>query len=295
MAKKRKRSNQARITRQYEDLLYNAKQIYNDMYLALKLGAETPSFEQLLNYAGTSSGLKRPTKQSIKALKKMQSEIGILQQAYGKLSMKSEAFKQVSKMLEEEQRTKDLLGRKKQRIRVKKGSKEKQREDNINYYQDAMYKSERNGIRTIIKATKDVQANFKNQKVLDSKEQAILDNTYDLLDYIGGILLKGDETEIDELEETLTAYIYMYGVPGIYEFYDTNYPSTKSAMLGAVKRMKNENKRKEATASSATFGTKGELFDPVNPQFLKDAGKDDPYSEFNMLDTLENDDGFELE
>lgn len=295
MAKKRKRSNQARITRQYEDLLYNAKQIYNDMYLALKLGSETPSFEQLLNYAGTSSGLKRPTKQSIKALKKMQSETGILQQAYGKLSMKSEAFKQVSKMLEEEQRTKDLLGRKKQRIRVKKGSKEKQREDNVNYYQDAMSKSERNGIRTILKATKDVQANFKNQKVLDSKEQAILDNTYDLLDYIGSILLKGEETEIDELEETLTAYIYMYGVPGIYEFYDTNYPSTKSAMLGAVKRMKNENKRKEATASSATLGTKGELFDPVNPQFLKDAGKDDPYSEFNMLDTLENNDGFELE
>lgn len=291
MAKKRKRSNQARITRQYEDLLYNAKQIYNDMYLALKLGAETPSFEQLLNYAGTSSGLKRPTKQSIKALKKMQSEIGILQQAYGKLSMKTEAFKQVSKMLEEEQRTKDLLGRKKQRIRVKKGSKEKQREDKFNYYEQATAKGERNAIKTIIKATRAVEAELSGKKVLNSKEDTILQNCYDLLDYIENILVGGDDAEIDALEENLKEYIYMYGTPGMYEFYGTNYPITKSAMLGDIKRMK------QAVSIVNEYRTNPDIPTTLEapPTFNEEAGKDDPYSNFNMVDPLENDDGFELE
>lgn len=292
MAKKRKRSNQAHITRQYEDLLYNAKQIYNDMYLALKLGSETPSFEQLLNYAGTRSGLKRPTKQSIKALKKMQSETGILQQAYGKLSMKSEAFKQVSKMLEEEQRTKDLLGRKKQRIRVKKGSKEKQREDKQEYYQEqATAKAERNAIKTIIKATRAVEAELSGKKVLNSKEDTILQNCYDLLDYIENILVGGDEKEIDALEENLKEYIYMYGTPGMYEFYGTNYPITKSAMLGDIKRMK------QAGSIVNEYRTNQNIPSTLEapPVLNADAGKEDPYANFNMLDDLDDDDGFELE
>lgn len=291
MAKKRKRSNQARITRQYEDLLYNAKQIYNDMYLALKLGSETPSFEQLLNYAGTSSGLKRPTKQSIKALKKMQSETGILQQAYGKLSMKSEAFKQVSKMLEEEQRTKDLLGRKKQRIRVKKGSKEKQREDKLNYYEEATAKGERNAIKTIIKATRAVEAELSGKKVLNSKEDDILRNCYDLLEYIENILVGGDDKEIDALEDNLKEYIYVYGTPGIYEFYGTNYPITKSAMLGDIKRMKQAGSIIDEYRTNKDIPTTLE----APPVFNEAAGKDDPYANFNMVDPLENDDGFELE
>lgn len=64
--------------KEYERLITQAKKLYNMMNLGSAFGKELPSFEKILNYAGTKSGLKKPTKASIKALRKLQGEEGIL-------------------------------------------------------------------------------------------------------------------------------------------------------------------------------------------------------------------------
>ena len=78
---KSQRNSKARqryYQREYERLISQGKKLYNSMNLGAVFGTETPSFEDILNYAGTRSGLKRPTKASLKALRRVSSEKGIL-------------------------------------------------------------------------------------------------------------------------------------------------------------------------------------------------------------------------
>lgn len=78
---KSQRNSKARqryYQREYERLISQGKKLYNSMNLGAVFGVETPSFEDILNYAGTRSGLKRPTKASLKALRRVSSEKGIL-------------------------------------------------------------------------------------------------------------------------------------------------------------------------------------------------------------------------
>ena len=69
---------QAYYNKEYKRLITQAKKLYNEMNLGSVLKEDTPSFEKLLKYAGTSSGLKKPTKASLKALRKIQGEEGLL-------------------------------------------------------------------------------------------------------------------------------------------------------------------------------------------------------------------------
>ena len=112
MAKaKRKRSKQANYQKQYSELLRNAKMIYQDLQLGLKLGEKTPSIEDILKEAGTKSGLKKPTKKSIQALKQLQSESGILRQAYWSMSKgpeRDKAKELFEKAYDEEKHYKEL-------------------------------------------------------------------------------------------------------------------------------------------------------------------------------------------
>lgn len=71
-------NRQKYIDREYDRLITQAKKLYNEMSLGGVLKEKTPSFEKILNYAGTKSGLKRPTLKSLKALRKLQDEGGIL-------------------------------------------------------------------------------------------------------------------------------------------------------------------------------------------------------------------------
>lgn len=71
-------NRQRYIDREYDRLITQAKKLYNEMSLGGVLKEKTPSFEKILNYAGTKSGLKRPTLKSLKALRKLQDEGGIL-------------------------------------------------------------------------------------------------------------------------------------------------------------------------------------------------------------------------
>ena len=69
---------QAYYNKEYKRLLSQAKKLFNEMNLGSVLKEDLPSFEKLLQYAGTRSGLKKPTKKSLKALRKIQGEEGLL-------------------------------------------------------------------------------------------------------------------------------------------------------------------------------------------------------------------------
>lgn len=78
-----------------------AKKTYNEMSLGGIFGEDLPSFEKILNYAGTSSGLKKPTKESLKALRKLKTESDILWGIEHTLNKKSPDYKENLARLEE--------------------------------------------------------------------------------------------------------------------------------------------------------------------------------------------------
>lgn len=77
-AKRNAKQRQRYYKKEYERLLTQSKKLYNEMKLGATFGADLPSFEKILNYAGTKSGLKNPSKKSLEALRKLQGEEGIL-------------------------------------------------------------------------------------------------------------------------------------------------------------------------------------------------------------------------
>ena len=97
MARSRKQSY---YKKEYSRLLAQAKKTYNEMSLGGIFGEDLPSFEKILNYAGTSSGLKKPTKESLKALRKLKTESDILWGIEHTLNKKSPNYKQNLERLE---------------------------------------------------------------------------------------------------------------------------------------------------------------------------------------------------
>lgn len=89
-AQKNAKRRQARLDRQYRELITNYKNIYNSLQVGAMLGANAPSPEKVLAQAGTRSGLVRPTAASIKALKKLQTTTGVLRQIYWTTPEKAE-------------------------------------------------------------------------------------------------------------------------------------------------------------------------------------------------------------
>lgn len=108
---RRKKSKSAAYKKQYAEMIENAHMIFNDLQLGLKLGEKTPTFQRVLKEAGTRSGLKAPTKKSIQALKRLQTESGVLRQVYWSMPKGPErdrAKELFEKAYEEEKRVKDL-------------------------------------------------------------------------------------------------------------------------------------------------------------------------------------------
>lgn len=77
-AEKNAKARQKYYQKEYKRLITQAKKMYNSMNIGTVLGPDTPSFEKILNYVGTSSGLKRPNKGTLKKLRRLQSEGQIL-------------------------------------------------------------------------------------------------------------------------------------------------------------------------------------------------------------------------
>lgn len=73
-----KYSRQGYINKEYDRLITQAKKQFYEMNVGKVFGPSLPSFEKILNFAGTKSGLTRPTKKSLQALRKLKGEEGIL-------------------------------------------------------------------------------------------------------------------------------------------------------------------------------------------------------------------------
>ena len=102
MARKRRYNRkQAYYNKEYDRLLSQAKKLYNEMSLGGIFGSDLPSFEKILNYAGTKSGLKKPTKESLKALRKLKTESDILWGIEHTLNKKSPDYEENLARLEE--------------------------------------------------------------------------------------------------------------------------------------------------------------------------------------------------
>lgn len=99
--KKRYNRKQAYYNKEYDRLLSQAKKLYNEMSLGGIFSGDLPSFEKILNYAGTKSGLKKPTKESLKALRKLKTESDILWGIEHTLNKKSPDYQENLARLEE--------------------------------------------------------------------------------------------------------------------------------------------------------------------------------------------------
>lgn len=302
MAAKRKH-RQAALNRQYADLITNAKALYNDMYLALRLGPGTPTFEELLNYAGTKSGLKKPTKQSIKALKKMQTELGILQQAYGKLNIKSEAFRAVSKMIEQEHKLKEAAKKAaaKKKKQAEQAEKKRQAEEKRQDREQKRKQKEAdkwgnnvNAIRTVFKAAKDIHLDMSQRKYMTPREENIWANSGDFISQIEAILANDDIDTLIWLNNSCQRYINQYGVPGMYDFYKEAYGKLCAEIFewDPMKQLQSDvigpqEPTTDTTAATAPTGsTKADKKEDTNF---------DPFETFNMLDELDGGDEYILE
>ena len=110
-AEKNRKARQTYYQREYERLISQGKKLYNSMNLGSVFGPETPTFEEILNYAGTRSGLKRPTKKSLKALRRVSTEKGILWGVEKTLPKKSssEARVNIEALRSEEQKSREAV------------------------------------------------------------------------------------------------------------------------------------------------------------------------------------------
>ena len=103
MTKKEKQNQKRRqryYNKEYDRLITHAKKLYNEMSLGGIFGSDLPSFEEILNWAGTKSGLKKPTKKSLQNLRKLRTERGILWGIEHTLDKKSPRYQENLEVLE---------------------------------------------------------------------------------------------------------------------------------------------------------------------------------------------------
>ena len=238
---KRKRSKQAQYQKQYAELLRNAKMIYQDLQLGLKLGEKTPSIERILKEAGTRSGLTKPSKKSIQALKKLQTESGILRQTYWSMSKGPEREKakemfeqayeeeQTIKKMEKEERRIDKEIKELEEEAMKPVSKKKKEEIQKNIDQR---KKEREEMftaaqyRFLLEIRKQVQRAiepYMKSKYLTSFEEKIVNPGIDIINFINSALASNDISKLKAYEENAKAVIAEYGTIEAEDLYKDGY------------------------------------------------------------------------
>lgn len=228
MAKKRRSSRQAKLNKQYAELLHNAKMIYNDLQLALKLGEDTPSMERILREAGTRSGLKKPTKKSIKALKGLQTEAGVLNKAMWSVWNKPESREIVKEMFEVKKEEENERKRRKRELRqmederdelrdksLKEGltpEEEKQMEFLDSLIEDYATPEDIWKIERLIDQCTKVVNYLQMQKVLSAKEEKALFYGKHIIEELQKVLSSGDDVLIKKVAKACAEITRDYGV-----------------------------------------------------------------------------------
>ena len=278
---KRKRSKQANYQKQYSELLRNAKMIYQDLQLGLKLGEKTPSIEDILKEAGTKSGLKRPTKKSIQALKKLQTESGVLRQAYWSMSKgpeRDKAKELFEKAYDEEKHYKEL-----QRKERKFDKEIKKYEDELKdpalsdkyrkWVQDKIeslktQKEEQMKAETyrfMIEIRKQVQRAIEphlNTKYMSDFDHRIADPGLDIINFINEALADNDIDNLKNYEENARDVIEEYGTIEAEDLYNNGYKILDDLRILRLNAQMQEPEKYENDQESYFWG---DDFDPDHP------------------------------
>lgn len=216
--RKLNRQRERYYQKEYDRLITQAKKLYNMMNLGSAFGKELPSFEKILNYAGTKSGLKKPTKQSLKALRKLQGEEGILwgiEHTISKKAVRGKAL--VSEMREDLEGAKESV--KKAKKTVKKSFVERELKNVDDKAQKAFldeYFSDVDRILAELRYYKNYCSNEYNNETgkkhrkPETQRMRRLKIGYetvsDLLDEVEGILHSGNEDKIKTVVKNSEAF-----------------------------------------------------------------------------------------
>lgn len=209
--------------KKYQELLENAKNIYNEMNLGGTLGTDTPSIEKIINQAGTRSGLKKPTKKSIQALRKLQTPERMLSGVIRSMPKGSDKIELLHAIREEKEsknksikKAKDTI-RKEKRKGNKKPATKKERKDETRQVNES--------IKAIDRVLNQVWAEMnriRNEIIEESKKNTIsssyrvsqLQNYFSngkyFVDETQKILLTGDIEKIEKLEKGARLFFETY-------------------------------------------------------------------------------------
>lgn len=220
-AQKNAKRRQARLDRQYRELISNYKNIYNSLQLAATLGANTPSPEKVLNEAGTRSGLIRPTAASIKALKKVQTTTGVLRQALAATPQKAEGRERLKEKFEEsyerDQRMKKPRKRKKKKEPAEDVSAPKPSDNKPSTPSNQKEPSSPvgggggyNSVDVVLEQLQDYIDRIGTQKYHSNADMSVLATAEDLIQRINFIRDTGNDDQNAKMEEGANKYFAVY-------------------------------------------------------------------------------------
>lgn len=252
-AQKNAKRRQARLDRQYRELITNYKNIYNSLQVGAMLGANAPSPEKVLAQAGTRSGLVKPTSASIKALKKLQTTTGVLRQIYWATSEKAEGRdvikERFEKAYERDQRYK------KDRRKKEPATDESQKtpEPNPNPQKEPESESASqtppfgggggySAIDVVLEQLQDYIDRISSQRYMSNADSSVLACAEGLIDRINFVLNFEDESQIAKMNEGAEKYFAQYKQVTYQELY-SGAPNLSPLLFDQVaKVMSPENK-----------------------------------------------------
>lgn len=252
-AQKNAKRRQARLDRQYRELITNYKNIYNSLQVGAMLGANAPSPEKVLAQAGTRSGLVKPTAASIKALKKLQTTTGVLRQIYWATSEKAEGRdvikERFEKAYERDQRYK------KDRRKKEPATDESQTPSEPNPNPKKEPESESSSqtppigggggytaIDVILEQLQDYIDRVSSQRYMSNADSSVLACAEGLIDRINFVLNFEDESQIAKMNEGAEKYFAQYKQVTYQELY-SGAPNLSPLLFDQVaKMMSPENK-----------------------------------------------------
>ena len=250
-AQKNAKRRQARLDRQYRELITNYKSIYNALQITAILGHDAPSPEKVLKQAGTRSGLVKPSKASIKALKKLQTTTGVLRQVALATPKKHDRYDELIRRFEKEwarEQRAEKERRKKEGVKesgtlypIDSASKESTRKDKTTN-QSVGGGLGYNAIDVVLEQLQDYIDRLSTQKYMSNADISVLSCAEDLIDKITYIQNYEDEEQNRKMNAGAAKYFNVYRQITFQELY-SDAPNLRPLLFEkVVETMSDENK-----------------------------------------------------
>lgn len=261
-AQKNARSRQRRRDKQYRELITNFKNIYNELQFGAIAGQNAPTAEKLLKSVGTSSGLTKPTKKSIQALKKLQSRQAILSRA--SLVMPTVTTEQKKAKEKVQERAAEEIERdRRRRTRPTKPKKEKintEHYDEIGQPEVPVYEYgvDTSAIEVVLEQIQRVVDRISTSNYYTNGDLTVLAVAEDLTDRINSILGLGTEEQIELLN--LGAKRYFLGIRQVeYQELYEDAPVLRAHLFGELVKTMTSTERGQ-------WDTKSQIMDGMNKE-----------------------------